>query len=143
MSQIKEQIAADELVRQRMQKLLRWDEFQLNQCEYEQGVAWLDATFGRADGQDFATVRQRLEAAKGFWAWWKNQWRRLDALLSPNLRAAQVGDSWLLGYYAPGIGPTFFARLEPWQAFYQDRHRQDMKPLRPDDEVLRRILKAV
>ena len=126
-----------------MEKLLQWDAGQLSQCQYEQGIDWLDRAFGKADGPDgVAVLRRKLEAAKGFWAWWKNQWASLDAMLSPNLRAALVGDEWLLGYHAPNVGPTYFRTLWLWQEFYQGRHIQFMQCLRPDDDTLRRILAA-
>lgn len=143
MSQVTKQIAADAKVRVRMEKLLQWATDQLNECEYEQGIDWLDRTFGKADGPDGVNVlRRKLEGAKGFWAWWKNQWALLDAQLNPNLRAAQVGGEWLLGYHAPNVGPTYFRTLGLWQDFYQGRHIQTMQALRPDDDTLRRILKA-
>jgi hypothetical protein len=148
MNQIKEQIATDEKVRRRMEKLLRWNTGQLNECEYQHGIAWLDRVFGQAwpttspaSGEDFQTVRRKLEGAKGFWAWWKNQWANLDAQMSPNLRVALVGEEWMLGYYAPNVGPTFYTP-DTWNAYYERRHAEYMALLRPDDDTLRRILLA-
>ncbi|MDJ0363595.1 hypothetical protein QMK33_00405 [Hymenobacter sp. H14-R3] len=142
MSQITQQKATDTQVRRRMEKLLRWDAGRLNECEYEQGIQWLDTVFGQVDGpQGLNVVRRKLEGTVGFWAWWKNQWANLDAQLSPNLKVALIGDEWKLGYYAPNIGATYYTP-DTWNAYYQRRHAEYMAALRPDDDTLRHILKA-
>jgi hypothetical protein len=145
MNLIQEQKATDEKVRRRMEKLLRWDAGQLNKCEYEHGIAWLDRVFGQVCtaglAQEFPTVRRKLEGAKGFWSWWKNQWANLDAQMAPNLKVALVGETWLLGYTAPNSTVTFF-NPDTWNAYYERRHAEYMAYLRPDDDTLRRILLA-
>jgi hypothetical protein len=143
MNQVAQQKAADAKVRSRITTLLGWTEAELFQCEYSQGIVWLDAVFGQADGPDGVNVvRRKLEAAVGFWAWWKNQWANLDSQMEPNLKVVAVADEKMLGYYAPNIGPTYYTR-DTWRAFYQRRHQETMSYLRPDDETLGRILRAV
>lgn len=142
MSQVATQIESDAKVRTRMENLLGWDEAELNTCEFEAGLDWLVAMFGQADGPArIDSLRQKLASSPGFWTWWKNQWRRMDALLSPNLRPQLMDEEWMLGYRNEFAQVTYYS-LRAWRMYYVRRHADEMARLRPDDDTMRRILKA-
>lgn len=73
MSHVKEVLTIQKVTREKVMKLLGWDELQYGKFQMQQAEAYLDYHIGA----DVWGVQQ-IKETPGFWAWWRNHWHKRD-----------------------------------------------------------------